>query len=52
MKGWSKRRKKGKEEEGSVWAKEPRHWPVPFWVRGGDKTGEQSNRAHEGIRRG
>lgn len=23
-----------------------------FWVRGGDKTGEQSNRAHEGIRRG
>lgn len=52
MKGWSKIRKKDKEEEGSVQAKEPQHWPVLFWVRGGDKTGEQCKRAHEGIRRG
>lgn len=21
-----------------------RHWPVSFWVRGGDKTGEHGNR--------
>lgn len=52
VKGWSKIRKKDKEGEGSMSAKEARHWAVVFRVRGGDETEEQRKRAHEGRRRG
>lgn len=44
MKGRRMIRKREGGRGGGMQEEVVRHWPVSFWVRGGDKTGEHGNR--------